>query len=82
MYVGKFGTSEIDFVAEKQGNKVYVQVAYKLENEQTIQREFGNLLSIDDQFPKYVITMDDFWKDSIEGVKHLYITDFLETKNI
>lgn len=82
VYVGKFGTSEIDFVAEKQGNKVYVQVAYKLENEQTIQREFGNLLAIDDQFPKYVITMDDFWKDSIEGVKHMYITDFLETKKI
>lgn len=82
VYVGKFGTSEIDFVAEKQGNKVYVQVAYKLENEQIIQREFGNLLSIDDQFPKYVITMDDFWKDSIEGVKHMYITDFLETQNI
>jgi hypothetical protein len=54
-----------------------VQVAYKLENKETIDREFGNLLSITDQYPKYVITMDEFWKDSIEGVKHLYITDFL-----
>ena len=77
MSVGKWNNYEIDFVAEKQGNKIYVQVAYKLENKETIDREFGNLLSITDQYPKYVITMDEFWKDSIEGVKHLYITDFL-----
>lgn len=77
VYIGKLETIEIDFVAEKQGTKIYVQVAYKIENEQTIQREFGNLLSINDQYPKYVITMDDFWKDNIEGVNHLYITDFL-----
>src|SRR5690606_22287568 len=76
VYVGKLDQTEIDFVAEKQGQKIYVQVAYKLENEQTINREFGNLLSINDQFPKYVVTMDEFWKDSIEGIKHLYITDF------
>jgi hypothetical protein len=77
VYVGKFNTHEIDFVAEKQGSKIYLQVAYKLENKETINREFGNLLNIADQYPKYVITMDEFWKDSIEGVKHLYITDFL-----
>jgi predicted AAA+ superfamily ATPase len=52
-------------------------VAYKIENKQTVQREFGNLLLINDQYPKYVITMDDFWKDNIEGVNHLYIIDFL-----
>ena len=55
--------------------------AYKLENNQTLEREFGNLLSIDDQYPKYVVTMDEFWKDSIEGVVHMYITDFLLKKN-
>ena len=77
VFVGKSGTHEIDFVAEKNGKKMYVQVAYKLENEQTVQREFGNLLSIDDQFPKYVVTMDEFWKDSMEGITHLYITEFL-----
>jgi predicted AAA+ superfamily ATPase len=77
VFVGKIGSNEIDFVAEMNGNKMYLQVAYKLESEQTVQREFGNLLAIDDQFPKYVITMDEFWKDSIEGVNHLYITDFL-----
>lgn len=77
VFVGKLGAHEIDFVAEKKGSKIYVQVAYKLENEQTVQREFGNLLSIDDQFPKFVITMDEFWKDSMEGITHLYITEFL-----
>jgi len=77
VYVGKSDQVEIDFVAEKQGNKIYVQVAYKLENEQTVHREFGSLLAIHDQYPKYVVTMDNFWKDPIEGIKHLFITDFL-----
>lgn len=77
VFVGKSGNSEIDFVAERQGRKVYVQVAYKLENKETVEREFGTLLSVGDQYPKYVVTMDDFWKDAIEGVAHLYITDFL-----
>ena len=77
VYVGKLETKEIDFIAEKNGDKCYVQVAYKLENKDTVNREFGNLLSIDDQYPKYVVTLDEFWKDSIEGVNHLYITDFL-----
>ena len=77
VYVGKSDNGEIDFVAEKQGQKVYIQVAYKLENRETVAREFGNLLSVGDQYPKYVVTMDEFWKDAIEGVVHLYITDFL-----
>jgi len=77
VYVGKLDSYEIDFVAEKRDKKIYIQVAYKLENEQVVKREFGNLLKINDQYPKYVVTMDEFWKDSIEGVQHLYITDFL-----
>ncbi|MCC5916395.1 MAG: ATP-binding protein [Cryomorphaceae bacterium] len=80
VFVGKLEGNEIDFVAEKIGRKIYVQVAYKLESEQTVNREFGNLLSIDDQFPKYVITMDEFWKDDVEGIQHLYITEFLLSK--
>lgn len=77
VYIGKLDNTEIDFVAEKDGKKMYIQVAYKLENQQTINREFDNLLAINDQYPKYVVTMDEFWKDSIEGIQHLYITDFL-----
>lgn len=77
VYVGKIDQKEIDFIAEKQGEKVYVQVAYKLENETTVEREFSELVRIEDQYPKFVVTMDDFWKESVQGVQHFYISDFL-----
>jgi predicted AAA+ superfamily ATPase len=77
VYIGKMDTKEIDFIAEKQGEKIYVQVAYKLDNPQTIEREFSVLLAINDQFPKFVVTMDDFWRESVDGVQHFYISDFL-----
>lgn len=85
VYIGKLGNREIDFVAEKRGEKIYVQVAYKLDSPQTIDREFSPLLAIKDQYPKYVVTMDEFWKESVDGVQHLYITNFLTeayTKNL
>ena len=82
VYIGKLDNKEIDFVAEKQGDKVYLQVTYKLESDQTIEREFSPLLAVEDHYPKYVVTMDDFWKDTIDGVKHLYITDFLLSDNL
>ena len=78
--VGKSDSTEIDFVAEKQGRKIYVQVAYKLDNQSTINREFNTLLNIKDQYPKFVVTMDEFWNDSVEGVEHLHISDFLSGK--
>ena len=77
VFVGKLDDKEIDFIAEKEGSKIYVQTAYKLENRQSIEREFYTLLKITDQFPKFVVTMDEFWKDAIEGVQHFYISDFL-----
>ena len=77
VYVGKFDDQEIDFVAEKKEQKVYVQVAYKLTEESTVEREFGALLGIRDHYPKYVVTMEDFWQDNIEGVKHKNIAEFL-----
>ena len=77
VFVGKLDDKEIDFIAEKQGKKIYVQVAYKLENEQTAEREFATLLAVKDQYPKYVVTMDEFWKETVEGVKHIHIADFL-----
>lgn len=77
VYVGKYDQREIDFVAEQNGQKIYIQVAYKLESTETIDREFAPLLAISDHFPKYVITMDEFFKDTIQGVKHLHISDFL-----
>jgi predicted AAA+ superfamily ATPase len=77
IHVGKLDNAEVDFIAENKNFRIYVQVAYKIENQQTIDREFGNLLSIKDQYPKYVVTMDNFWKDSINGVEHFHISDFL-----
>jgi predicted AAA+ superfamily ATPase len=77
VYIGKLATKEIDFIAEKMGTKIYIQVAYKLENESTVAREFSPLLAIDDQYPKYVVTMDEFWQDDIDGVQHIHIKDFL-----
>jgi uncharacterized protein len=77
VYVGKYDKREIDFVGEQNGQKIYIQVAYKLESKETIDREFAPLLAILDHFPKYVITMDEFFKDTIQGVKHQHISDFL-----
>ncbi|KGK91571.1 ATPase [Desulfosporosinus sp. HMP52] len=77
VYVGKFDDKEIDFVAVKREQKVYVQVAYKLAEESTVEREFGALLGVRDHYPKYVVTMEDFWQDNIEGVKHKNLAEFL-----
>ncbi|EIJ70424.1 ATP-binding protein [Pasteurella bettyae] len=77
VYIGKHGTQEVDFVAQKQNEKRYIQVAYKLESEQTVQREFSPLQAIADNYPKYVITMDDFWQENIDGIVHQHIGEFL-----
>jgi predicted AAA+ superfamily ATPase len=78
VYVGKLDQREIDFIAEKRGEKIYIQVAYKLESPETVDREFAPLLAIRDHYPKMVITLDDFWQDSIEGVRHVRLREFLE----
>ena len=74
--VGKVGDKEIDFVCEQQGQKLYIQVAYLLASEETIQREFGVYSRIRDNFPKYVVTLDEF-DMSRDGIKHRNIRDFL-----
>lgn len=74
--VGKVGDKEIDFVCEQQGRKLYIQVAYLLASEETIQREFGVYSRIRDNFPKYVVTLDEF-DMSRDGIKHCNIRDFL-----
>jgi len=81
VFVGKANDKEIDFVAEKLSDKVYVQVTYKLSEQSTVDREFGPLLEIRDSYPKYVVSMDELWQDNLEGVRHLYIADFLLLQN-
>lgn len=74
--VGKSGTKEIDFICQKQDQKVYIQVTYLLASEETIQREFGIYDSIHDNFPKYVVSMDEL-DFSRNGIKHRNIKEFL-----
>lgn len=75
--VGIRGSSEIDFVCGKGSEKLYVQVTLALNDEKTIEREFGNLLKIQDNYPKIVVTGENFSGNSYEGVKSLFIRDFL-----
>jgi len=77
VFTGKWDEREIDFVAEKDESRIYIQVAYKITGQSTIDREFKPLLDIRDHHPKYVVTMDEFWQDNIQGVKHIHIADFL-----
>lgn len=74
--VGKAGDKEIDFVCQKQNQKLYVQVCYLLASEDTINREFGVYASIPDNFPKYVVSMDEI-DMSRDGIKHCKMRDFL-----
>ena len=74
--VGKIGTKEIDFICEKRSEKLYIQVAYLLASEDTIEREFGIYDGIKDNFPKYVVSLDEF-DMSRNGIKHVHIRDFL-----
>ena len=74
---GAMGANEIDFVCEKRYEKIYIQVALQLTEESTIQREYGNLMKIPDNYPKMVITSDRFTGNSFQGIKHMYIGDFL-----
>lgn len=74
--VGRYGNREIDFVCHKRNEKLYVQVAYLLASEDTVMREFGVYDLIRDNFPKYVVTMDEI-DMSRNGIKHRNIRDFL-----
>ena len=77
--VGRAGVKEIDFVCEKRGEKLYVQVTYLLASEDTINREFGAYDGIRDNFPKYVVSLDEF-DMSRNGIRHRNIRDFLLEK--
>ncbi|TVQ13748.1 MAG: ATP-binding protein [Bacteroidetes bacterium] len=79
--VGNSDNKEVDFVAQKNGEKLYVQVAYMVDNEHTAAREFGNLLAIPDNFPKIVVTMENLLAgSSYKGIEHVHLLDFLNRK--
>ena len=77
VYVGKTKDGEIDFVAERQNEKLYAQVTQSLASEKTRKREYGRLLEISDNYPKYVLTADEYTGGNYEGIKTMHIADFL-----
>jgi predicted AAA+ superfamily ATPase len=80
--IGTVSSLEIDFVCERANERAYVQVALQLGEQATIEREFGNLQRINDNYPKIVVTTDQFKVDSHAGIRHMYIRDFLTLKII
>lgn len=76
VYIGKHHDREIDFVAQKRDEIKYIQVAYQISDEKVMEREFGNLIKIKDNYEKIVISADEFASD-YKGVKHIQIKDFL-----
>ncbi|MBR3896929.1 MAG: ATP-binding protein [Bacteroidaceae bacterium] len=78
--VGTLSTEEIDFVCTRNGETLYVQVAIELSKPETIEREFGNLLKIKDNYPKIVVSGERSFENSYEGVEHVYVRDFLSSE--
>lgn len=71
------GNHETDFIATRDNETVYIQVAWTLDSEATVEREFGNLLEIEDNYPKMVVSADEQFKNTIKGVRHINIRQFL-----
>ena len=79
--IGKLSEGEIDFVATRQNEKLYIQVTQMITSPDTEEREYARLLTINDNYPKYVLRMDDFAGGNHNGIKTLHIADFLLMDN-
>ena len=77
VFVGKLDNKEVDFVASRKEEKIYIQISERIEKAETEQREYGNLLSIADNYPKYVLRTDEFAGGNYEGIKTMHVADFL-----
>ena len=77
VYIGKIGAGEIDFVASRENNKLYVQVTQEIKSEETRKREYERLLEIPDNYPKYVLRTDEFADGNYKGIQTMHIADFL-----
>lgn len=81
--VGYLQKTEIDFVARKNDSTIYIQATYLLSSEETVSREFGNLMLINDNYPKYVVSMDELYENKdYQGIKHLHLRQFLLSKEL
>ncbi len=81
VYIGKAGEREVDFVAENKDGFKYFQVAYTTREEETLQRELSSLQSINNHYPKYILTMDMDPVADFEGIKKMNVLDWLIEKN-
>lgn len=81
VYIGKTTDGEVDFVASRQGEKLYVQVTQEIHSEKTEKRGYERLLEIKDNYPKYVLRTDEFASGNYEGIKTMHIADFLLSKD-
>ena len=78
--IGKTSDGEIDFIAQRQGEKIYVQVTQEIHSEKTERREYDRLLEIRDNYPKYVLRTDEFAGGNYKGIKSMHVSDFLLSK--
>lgn len=77
VYIGKIGEAEVDFVATRQNEKIYVQVTQRIDSEKTEKREYERLLEIRDNYPKYVLRTDEFVGGNYQGIITMHVADFL-----
>jgi predicted AAA+ superfamily ATPase len=82
VHIGQITGGEIDFVATRQGGKLYIQITQQIDHTQTEQREYGRLLDIRDNYPKYVLRTDDFADGNYEGIKTMHVADFLQLREL
>ena len=75
--IGKTPNGEVDFVAKRQNDCLYVQVTQEIKSEKTERREYERLLEINDNYPKYVLRADEFAGGNYKGIKNMHIADFL-----
>jgi predicted AAA+ superfamily ATPase len=77
VFIGKIGDREIDFIGKRGDNVIYIQVALTVSEPKTFEREFGNLLMIEDNHPKYVVSLDEYATGNHKGIMHMNLRDFL-----
>ena len=77
VHIGKTQGGEIDFIATRQNNKLYIQITKEITSEETERREYDRLLEIKDNYPKYLLRTDDFADGNYQGIKTMHIADFL-----
>ena len=82
VYVGKIKEKEVDFIAEKADEKIYVQVSYSIIDPTTKKREIEPYENIKDSYPKYIVTLDELSSGNINGIKLVYLPDFLTQENL